>query len=200
MSTRSIRGLHLFGVVLILLAVAVPGVAEHVHGHGGNGVGHLLRAVNEDLSVLEELNARNRNPHLRQRTEQRLVHLRQHLQELESILRHASPSGPQHGHRADVGPMPMEPDDFERFLAELRKLPFPAGRIALVRDVARVGFFTTVQVVAVVDAMAHGSDKVEVAAILHARVIDPQNFYLVYSHIPFESGRQQLRARIGDPQ
>lgn len=73
--------------------------------------------------------------------------------------------------------------------------PFEADRLGVVRSAAAGCWFTTAQVIRLVRAVSFADARVEVAATLYPRVVDPERWYLVYDDIPFSSSREALRRR-----
>jgi hypothetical protein len=73
---------------------------------------------------------------------------------------------------------------------------FSRDKIALVEKASRRLHFNVEQVVGLLDELDFGSDKVEVAAILHPKLVDPQDFDQVYDALPFDTDRQALKALV----
>jgi hypothetical protein len=73
--------------------------------------------------------------------------------------------------------------------------PFESDRLAVVQSAATGRWFTTAQVIRLVEAVSFADTGVEVAATLYPRVVDPERWYLVYAEIPFSSSREALRRR-----
>jgi hypothetical protein len=46
------------------------------------------------------------------------------------------------------------------------------------------------------EELSFSNDRVELAAMLQGNVADPDQFFQVYSHLPFESDRDALRKKL----
>ena len=71
-----------------------------------------------------------------------------------------------------------------------------SSKLALLREGISGRWITVVQLGRLMDELAYSTDRVDCAASLHANLSDPQNFYQVYSHLPFEADRDTLRSRL----
>jgi hypothetical protein len=91
----------------------------------------------------------------------------------------------------------MTDAEFKTFLASVANATYASDQLALVKDQASRAWFTAAQVAAVVDQLAYSSDKVEAAAALWPTIVDPQNAYQIYDHLPYSSDRDALRQRVG---
>jgi hypothetical protein len=67
----------------------------------------------------------------------------------------------------------------------------------LMRASARL-HFTVEQVIGLLDLLDFGTDKVQAAALLHPRLVDPGAFDQVYESFVFETDRDALRALVED--
>lgn len=70
-------------------------------------------------------------------------------------------------------------------------------QLALVKTVAQSSYFTTEQVVALMKLCAYEDTRIEIAATLYPRVVDNQNWYLIYDGLTYSSSKKTLRERIG---
>ncbi len=91
----------------------------------------------------------------------------------------------------------MSDQEFARISAALQREWWDDSRQRLLIDVARDRLFSTRQVRQVMDLFTFGDEKVNAAAALYPRVVDPQDFYTVYDALTFRSEKEELRRRIG---
>jgi hypothetical protein len=91
----------------------------------------------------------------------------------------------------------MSEQEFGRIRAALQREWWDDSRQRLLMDVARDRLFSTRQVRQVMDLFTFGDAKVNVAAALYPRVVDPQDFYTLYDALTFSSEKEELRRRIG---
>ena len=166
-----------------------------------------------DLDALEQLNASHPNARVKGRVTAGLASMRARLVRLRAVLDAAPVSSapspvvvvtppPRDRPRQDNPPPPAAPQamDAARFAdltADIKKAPFADGKLDLVRDAVAHHHFNVDQVVAVMQLIPMSSDKVEAAALMHPRLVDPQDFFKVYKHIPFSGDQDALRARVG---
>ena len=87
----------------------------------------------------------------------------------------------------------MPEQDFVALINAIDGASFAKEKLALVQDACKFHFFTTGQVIAVMEEMSFGKDKVAAAAMMHRKLVDPDQFFKVYEHLDFESDKKKLR-------
>jgi hypothetical protein len=75
---------------------------------------------------------------------------------------------------------------------------FAEDQLAAVKTASDRTWFTTSQIVALMDAATNEDTKIEIAALLHSSVTDPHNWYLIENGLTFSSSKQTLRSRLGE--
>lgn len=157
-----------------------------------------LESLQQDVTTLEALNDIQQNPRLRARMADRLNVMRTRIRRIQADLQRAPIPGPPPPAQPPPPslPAPIAAADFQRFLEAVDQAPFANEKLALVTEACQHHLFTTQNVIAIVEEMPHTSEKVEAAAAMYPRVVDPQNFFQVYEHLPFSSDRDKLRARV----
>ena len=80
----------------------------------------------------------------------------------------------------------------------LEEESFSDARVELLREITQHHAFEVSQVTALLEAFSFGDDKVEAAALLHAQVVDPENWFQVYEAFDFDTDKEALRARIAE--
>jgi hypothetical protein len=74
---------------------------------------------------------------------------------------------------------------------------FGDGKVAVLRTAVAENWFTTEQVVELLPLFAFSDDRVEAAAVLYPKVLDPENWFRVYGGFDFDSDKDELRRRLG---
>ena len=87
-------------------------------------------------------------------------------------------------------------DDFNRLLAAIDKQVWDREKHALLMEVSAQRMYSAAQARRLVDLFTFSDAKVNAAAFLHRKVVDPADFYLVYEALTFPSDRAELRRRI----
>lgn len=133
--------------------------------------------------------------------------------EEESLLSEEEPapeeeplSGPGGAAEASVSTAPA-PDpvqqacslqEFGQLRASVEQQAFSRDKIALVEKAGTRLHFSVEQLVGLLDVLDFGADKVQAAAILHPRLVDPQDFDRVYEVLVFDTDREALKALVED--
>ncbi len=78
----------------------------------------------------------------------------------------------------------------------LRQASFRKDKMRVIRLAAPDNWFTTAQVKQVVEHFSFSSDKVDVLALLHPRLLDPENTHTLFGLLPHASDRRKLEERI----
>ncbi|MCO4770216.1 MAG: DUF4476 domain-containing protein [Deltaproteobacteria bacterium] len=102
--------------------------------------------------------------------------------------------GPGYGYQ---GPVAVPEGEFATVLRAVRGETFDDDKMRMLRDVANYRFFDVGQTKRLVSLFTFSDAKVDAAAFLHSRIVDPENFYLVYSSLTFPSDKEALRRRVG---
>lgn len=93
-------------------------------------------------------------------------------------------------------PEAMPEEEYRRVSAALQREWFDDGRYELLVDIGRDRLFTTAQVIRVMNLFTFDDRKIDAAAFLYARTVDPQDFYRTYDALTFSSSKEELRRRI----
>lgn len=91
-----------------------------------------------------------------------------------------------------VGPRPMDAGAFSALVRSVDDATFSSDKIKQVQIAAGSNHFTIAQVGALMDTCAHSSDKVKIARILHARVVDKKNAFQLGNHLTFSSDKDKV--------
>lgn len=78
----------------------------------------------------------------------------------------------------------------------LRQASFRKDKMRVLRLAVPQHYFSTAQVKQIVEHFSFSSDKVEVLALLHPRLTDPENTHTLFALLPHASDRRKLEERI----
>lgn len=91
----------------------------------------------------------------------------------------------------------MEEQAFAELLARVRKTTSSVARLGLLKDVVSEGkSFSCKQIVQMMKVPISSELKIQIAATMYARAIDPDNASELMAALYHESDRQQLRALL----
>ncbi len=85
---------------------------------------------------------------------------------------------------------------FNQLVSAVRGASFDEDKVGVVRDAARLNWFTTNQIAALMGMLAFDEGKIEVAVAAFGHVVDPQNSFVLYKKLSFDDSREKLRKRI----
>ena len=93
------------------------------------------------------------------------------------------------------GPIRTSQADMARIVVVLESEAFSDGRISALKTIMPNRSFQVSQVVEILDLFNFGDDKVTAATLLFSQVEDPENWFLVYGALDFDSDRESLRRK-----
>lgn len=105
--------------------------------------------------------------------------------------------GGGYGGGHDTGYQAIGDVEFQKMVKRVTAASFADDQLEVVTAAAKVNYFTVDQVVALMKACTFEDTKIDVAAHLFSRIVDPNNWYLVYDGFTFSSSKKTLRERIG---
>jgi hypothetical protein len=94
-------------------------------------------------------------------------------------------------------PQPMSPDAFNALVSAINNESFESNKLGVVSSAAQGNNFLTSQIATVMDLFSFSDGKVTSAVTMWARVLDPQNSFVLYDKLTFSSDKDKLRQRIG---
>src|SRR5712692_7323397 len=98
---------------------------------------------------------------------------------------------------APVFPTLMDPATFQRFFREMsRGNKGTNDRLRWIVEATSRHFFSVDQLLSFLSLFSFSEEQITVAAMAYDRLVDPENFDLVYSALPFEVDRRELALRI----
>lgn len=100
-----------------------------------------------------------------------------------------------HGHHAHK-PQAATGAQLAALSESLRQASFRNDKMRVLRLAAPQHYFTSDQVRQLVEHFSFSSDKVEAIAMLHPRLVDPENTHTLFGLLPHASDRRKLEERI----
>lgn len=170
----------------------------------------VVTGLTAELATLDRMLELVRDRRERKALKGQLEATRAKLEALEAALQSAPPL--QRAQRRQVekhivvteAPPPSEPPlepatgaQMARIQQSLHDASFRDDKLRVIRAAAREHHFSTAQARTLTEALAFGKDRVEVLALLHPRLIDPENFHTLFSLLPHGSDRAALEKRLG---
>ncbi len=89
--------------------------------------------------------------------------------------------------------------EYEDLRTTVEEESFSRDKIAVLEKASDRLSFSVEQVMGLLGGLDFGSDRVRVAALLHPRLVDPDDFGRVYDLLDFEADREELRVLIDEP-
>lgn len=97
----------------------------------------------------------------------------------------------------DYGYYALTDSELKTMISRVQGESYADDQLALIKAVAQSNYFTADQVVALMKLCSYEDTRIEIAATLYPRVLDSQNWYLVYDGLSYSSSKKTLRERIG---
>jgi len=98
---------------------------------------------------------------------------------------------------APVRPAAMNPGAFGQLIEALKDASFDKDKVEVARQAAGANWFTSNQVAAVMGVMSFDDARVDVAVALWSHIVDPENSFVVFKTLNFDSSKDKLRKRVG---
>lgn len=87
--------------------------------------------------------------------------------------------------------------ELEAVIERIDAAAYADDQLTLVRSVAKGGYFTADQVVAIMKACDWEDTRIEAAVLMYPRIVDADQAYRVYDGLTYASSRTTLRNRLG---
>jgi len=98
---------------------------------------------------------------------------------------------------ADSKPAPMRDGAFQQLVEAIKAASFDDEKLAVVRHAAQSNWFRAAQIGAVMDLLSFDDGKVDAAAAMWPRMTDPENSFVIFNKLTFDSSKEKLRKRVG---
>jgi len=93
-------------------------------------------------------------------------------------------------------PKPFSSAALSRLENSLRSANFREDKVRVIREAAKLHFFSTRQVRTIVGHLSFGADRVEAIAAIYPRLTDPENAHGLYELLSSRSDRESLEKRL----
>ena len=94
-------------------------------------------------------------------------------------------------------PAPMKDAAFAQLVEAIKQASFDDEKIAVVRHAAQSNWFRSAQVGAVMDLLSFDDGKIDAAVAMWPRITDPENSFVIFNKLTFDSSKDKLRKRVG---
>jgi hypothetical protein len=94
-------------------------------------------------------------------------------------------------------PVPMKQAAFEQLVGAIRAASFDDDKLEVVRHAAQTNWFSSNQVAAVMDLLSFDEGKIDAAVAMWPHITDPENSFVIFKKLAFDSSREELRKRVG---
>lgn len=182
----------------LVLGLLLFGAASPVHSNDEQRVcgdkpriEKLMGQTREKLAELRGMSSAHPDYITRREMTRKADELRRLLERIDAelALQYAPPPPP-------IQPPPVQPMEAGRFTTLLNTLgaeAFPKGKLRVVKQAGRHDHFSVDQVRRVMRQFSFADGKVQAAATLYPKLVDPQNFFQVYEELDFEADKNRLR-------
>jgi len=159
----------------------------------------LTRNAGKLVDIADEASDRRERKTFRAKAERLERQLSDLSRSLEAKAEDDAGDGDRDRDRRPAPPKPtaMTAASFKAFVGAVSKESFDNSKIGVVSSAAQGNFFLASQVAAVMDQFTFGAGKIDAAATMWPRVLDPQNSFVLHDKLTFSSDKDRLRQRIG---
>jgi len=95
------------------------------------------------------------------------------------------------------GPTIMDPAAFSQLQAAIDEESFSDGKLKVLREAIAAQRIDVDQAAQLLPLFDFSSDRVEACVLLYPALVDPQDFYRLYSSFDFDSDKDAVRERLG---
>ncbi len=95
-----------------------------------------------------------------------------------------------------AGPTPMTDAAYGQLVSAVRHSSFDKGKVGVIRDAAQHNWFTSNQLAGLMGLLSFDNGKIDAAVAGWAHLVDPQNSFVIYKKLSFDSSREKLRKRV----
>ena len=94
-------------------------------------------------------------------------------------------------------PAPMRAAAFAQLLETIGEASFDKDKVEVVRHAAQTNWFLASQVASVMDLLSFDDGKIDAAAAMWPKITDPENSFVIFNKLTFDSSKEKLRKRVG---
>ncbi|MDX2088716.1 MAG: DUF4476 domain-containing protein [Kofleriaceae bacterium] len=93
-------------------------------------------------------------------------------------------------------PTPMRQAAFDQLVQTIRAASFDDDKVEVVRHAAQGNWFGANQVATVMDLLSFDDGKIDAAVAMWPRITDPENSFVIFNKLAFDSSKDKLRKRV----
>ena len=112
---------------------------------------------------------------------------------VDNTIARAKPAAPA----APAKPAAMTAEQYNQLAGAVRSAAFDQGKVDMVSQAARANYFTAAQVAGLMGLFAFDEGKIEAAVVCWNRIVDPENSYVLFTKLAFDSSKDTLKKRVG---
>jgi Domain of unknown function (DUF4476) len=94
-------------------------------------------------------------------------------------------------------PAAMAADSYNQFVAAVKGASFDKGKLDMVAQGAASNYFTSAQVAGLMATFSFDDGKIDAAVACWNKIVDPENNFVVFTKLQFDSSKEKLRKRVG---
>jgi hypothetical protein len=94
-------------------------------------------------------------------------------------------------------PAAMSPGSFGQLIEAIKDASFDKDKVEVARQAAGANWFTSNQVAGVMGVIDFDDSRVEAAVAMWSHIVDPENSFVVFKKLDFDSSKDKLRKRVG---
>lgn len=95
-----------------------------------------------------------------------------------------------------TGPQAMDPATFQQLKQSIQNQWFSSGQKEVFMQALAHNYFTSQQILELVDVFTFSSDQLEVAKAAYPKTVDPQNYFIVSNALEFSNDVSELASYI----
>lgn len=93
-------------------------------------------------------------------------------------------------------PVAMRDAAFDQLVATIRKASFDDDKVAVARHAAQSNWFSAAQIASVMGLLSFDDGKIDAAVAMWPRMTDPENSFVIFNKLTFDSSKEKLRKRV----
>lgn len=94
-------------------------------------------------------------------------------------------------------PAAIDSESFSSLIQSLHSATFDKNKISVLASTVNRIYFTSNQAAQIIRKMDFSAGQADAAVMLYPRVLDKQNWHVIYNSVDFESTKETIRQRVG---
>jgi hypothetical protein len=155
------------------------------------GLGEIDKDANGLVEVADEISDKQERKNLRAQA----VQLQQQVTAAKRIIE-AIANKKEEAKAQPAAKQAMADGAFNQLVASVRGASFDEDKVGVVKDAARLNYFTANQIATMMGLLSFDEGKIDLAVAAFAHCVDPQNSFVLYKKLSFDDSREKLRKQI----